>query len=213
MKAWLTRGGADEAAGKSGRPDLLPPRFRQQRKTRHTLVCWAVINLALSAILIASFSAVWATAKRIATDEAQRIEAARPLLRLRDEIRQLEQDLAKHRKACTLVESARPDDSLLQVVAAVTAASQTDDHRLLVDAIGVTLPLEAVGDKATPPDAPDAGLLIDGSVQDKDTLDRWIERLHTSDRLRSIELRQAGRRLLRQSIRVTATPLSTRLLP
>ncbi len=207
--------------------DLLPPSFRYQNRVREVCCGWLTINVALLAIMAGVAAA---TVMRIRGQREMNLQIAStaiPLMDLRRDVVRLQEENSQRNQWCRSIDSSRPDDAALQTLAAITAATQGERQGILVDSIHVRLPIEYPVSAAKRPDWAVAQVVITARVV-SDAVQTWLDRLNQFDRIadaslaspsvseefRGVDLSNVGSISGdRGSIQVTATPLSTRVLP
>ncbi|MEM1069921.1 MAG: hypothetical protein AAGI63_13560, partial [Planctomycetota bacterium] len=198
--------------------DLLPNSFHQSRRVSALFRSWTTVIL----ILLAGFFLVVVESVLTAQRNAHRNEAlaceALPLWDLRETVmaRQVAND--ELQQCCVGLESARPDDSLLQVLAGVALSTESAKGDVIVDALHVRLAVETAHTQTT---STRETLSIKARVKNAAVLQQWIELLESQARLRDITHRFdeesgtaaiTGRSQMLQ-VEITGVPIATRVLP
>ena len=207
--------------------DLLPRSFCYQSRIRQALCGWLTILCALVAILCGVATATAMRTHRTRQMRKQMAAAAIPLLDLRRDVIRLQQENSQRNQWCQAVEASRPDDSLLQTLAAIAAASRGVHHDILIDTLHLRVPIEYPLSAENTPDWAIPLLAITAHVLTDDAVQQWVDRLNRCDRIESAsihaatELAQANASSIGEfrtkqpwgSVQLTAIPLATRVLP
>lgn len=208
-----------------GRIDLLPDWFRNRQRGRRVCANWLTAATML-AILLSGFSAAsWLRVKRQQETRVQMATRAAPILAMRQRSQRWSRQNERRETWCSWAESARPDDSLLQTLAALAAVSHAEPAAVVIDSIEIRLPLEnAVSGPAVPNDssaarddpsaAPAAagGVTLAGRVKSPQFALRLAERLNEQQRIDAAQV-EAVPSERAASLRLTATPVATRVVP
>ncbi len=204
--------------------DLLPPSFHYQIRLRQLRCSWLLTVLILGAVLCGVTAATVLRRHRDQLTHQRIAAAAAPLIELRRDVFSLQEQIESHEKHCRRVEAAKPDDSGLQTLAAIAAASQTGTRDIIVDTLQLRLPIEYPASAKEPPSWALPHLEISARILG-DAEEPWIDRLNSFDRIESASVvtNQFGGngegeddfRLHLESypVRVTAIPNATRVLP
>ncbi len=208
--------------------DLLPPSFRYQHRLRKVLCGWVTLVCLLIAVLIGvTVITIMRTLHENRTNQ-QIASTAIPLLDLRRDVFRLQGDNKQRQQWCRWVESTRPDDSMLQVLAAIAAASQirdpsqTGDQQITVDSVALRLPMEFPISASEPPAWAVPFITIVARPTSLDVVQPWVERLSSFDRIAAAsiaadtnetvsDVRLEKKKI--QSVQLTATPVATRVQP
>lgn len=206
--------------------DLLPPSFRYENRVRQVVCSWLTVICALVAILSGvSVATIFRVHQERQTNQ-QLAATAIPLMDLRRDVCRLQRENNQRDQWCRLADAARPADDLLQTLAAISAASQTPDRAIMIDSLDVRQAIEfPESAKQTPPWA--TGRIVIQARMPAEAIRPWLDRLVSSDRVEAAstatesdfdtnsQLRTESSFLRdeAQPINITATPLSTRVLP
>tara|TARA_R110002049_G_scaffold27321_3_gene94419 strand:+ start:58041 stop:58679 length:639 start_codon:yes stop_codon:yes gene_type:complete len=193
--------------------DLLPQRFREQRQIHRTAYLWSGLSLLSLALLVGTVAALWAHAKNVESQQTQLLADAAPLQVVRQDVIRMQAEVESLRFACTLAESAKPHDELVQLLAALTLASHDFEDSILIDSVDIHLPLESPTDQSSRPDWAKASMKVTADVDNDRTMAQWLDRLNASDRIHEpmIADNDAEQRQLSRSIE--ATPIVIGDLP
>jgi hypothetical protein len=145
-----------------------------------------------------------------------------PLMDLRRDVIRLQQETNQRNQWCRWVDSARPDDSALQTLAAVALASQSETNDIVIDALHLRMPIEfSATAKATPAWAI-PHVSVSARIASPGMVDQWVDQLNAVDRIEAASVVVNDRDSKRDSLQtageinrveLTATPLATRVLP
>lgn len=198
--------------------ELLPPSYRARRNAQRAIHRWSSVILILLTVTLGSAAALWARGQRVTRQNAELVAQAEPIRELRQATRVIEAENLLLEKWCLWVESAKPDDCVLQTLAAVALATQNGDplppqKHLDVQSIEVKLPLEYDLASENPPTwaAPKFSMTV--TANSRDVLMPWNDRLEKTGRLENVKLTAPGGVWHEALIQVNATPLATRTVP
>ena len=190
--------------------ELLPPRFFGRRRAIRVLGIWGFIVVALVAATCGMIVPVWLRGQRIRSNNSRLITEANPLSELRKKTQRMEALNKQQTKWNSWVESAKPDDSLLQTLAAIAHATQPAETEIDIETLEIKLPLEYPESyQPTPPRWAEPRLSINARVKEGKTTLSWIKRLRSSNRIEDIGSQPAAR----GTIQINATPVATRWVP
>jgi hypothetical protein len=192
---------------------LLPPAFNNQRRVSKAICVWSAIICTMLAILGGLAGATALEAERNFQARQQMVAAALPLLDLRGSVLRLSQSNRLRLQWCEWVESARPDGNAFETLAAITTTSQSDGRNIRIDRILIKMPLEYPATDETPPEWAAPQLGITARVNSPGMADQWIRRLNSSDRFTDAEVAAAPLDLANGRVEITASPITTRVLP
>ena len=122
--------------------DLLPEEYRDEVETSRVRGFWI---LAFSLLSIGLGHLVLTDLFRHETNrrfETRLRETIEPVLQIRNEVRRQLTDHSSRRRWIEQVETARPDDSMLQTLAAVAVAIGPNANRVMIDSIDISLATE-----------------------------------------------------------------------
>lgn len=202
--------------------DLLPPSYREQNRARQLFYSWTTVVGALMAILIGVSLATWNQVNHRRQRNRRIASAAIPLLQLRSDVNAMQKHNQQLSSWCDAVESAKPDDDLLQTLAAIASASQPLAEPIVIDSIQLRLATESPPTEDEVPQWARPLLRITTRHRDRQSLDHWLEQLNQKDRIRSASIDLESRKSLQPSrvsfgndfsVTVTANPISTHVLP
>ncbi|NND97055.1 MAG: hypothetical protein HKN47_06990 [Pirellulaceae bacterium] len=192
---------------------MLPESFIKRRQAKQTFFGWSIIVVVLVAMLAGFTTAFWIRGAKLRSQHAQLVQSARPIEDMRRRVAGLKQSNALHQSWIHWIESAKPDDSVLQALLSVNEATRPDIHPIDITAVEIKLALEHDNATGQVPDWAKSRLLISADVQDRDTTDDWLERLRSSDRISKVDLRLTPGMPLQDTIQIVGEPQSTRVLP
>ena len=192
---------------------LLPPRFFARRHNRRVFWLWLFVVVSLSSATIGVLTPVWLRGKRIRTQNARLIAESQPLSDLRRKTQLLQLETARQAKWSLWVESAKPDDSLLQTMAAVAEATKPAESGIEIESLEIQLPLEYPANFQRPPHWAAPQLSLTAQVADGITARGWLARLNASDRIEGASSKLASGSWQGSKIQIDAKPLSTCVLP
>lgn len=204
--------------------NLLPPSFRYQNRLRRVQYGWGTLVCFLLAAFLGITAKTVVHIRHSGQSNQQLAFAAIPLMQLRTDVLRLQEENEQRTRWCRWVESARPDDSMLQVLGAIAVASDSSNQEILVDAVDLRLPIESPADASEPPAWAVSTLSIDARLtsSNADVTRGWVERLESTDRITAVSVsndRKDSAARLRvvdndvKRVHVTATPLATRVHP
>ncbi|MCS7467892.1 hypothetical protein NZK35_14660 [Stieleria sp. ICT_E10.1] len=198
--------------------ELMPPRYRSRRHAEQAFQKWSVVLLVLLSITIGSSVTLWLRGRRTIAKNAVLVEQAQPIAELQRATRLLETENALLEKWCTWVESAKPDDSVAQVLGAVTRATHPGPkvpatQHLDVQSIEIKLPLEYDLSLKEPPSWAVRRVSLAAVANSRDVLMPWNDRLEKSGRLQDVQLTTPAGVWREALIQVSAQPLSSTLVP
>lgn len=193
---------------------MLPDSFIQRRKTKRVLYAWFCVLFTLLALLCGMTTAFYIGAKKTTRKNANLVTQAEPLMQIRHETTKLKQQNLKCGNLCRLVKSARPDDSLLQALAAVSLATAAGENEIDVKTVSIKLGLETPNTAKLVPVWAKPHLQITADVVGQETARAWVERINASSRTSSVELRQTNiGRWIDGTVQVIGESTATRVLP
>lgn len=204
--------------------DLLPPSFRYRHRLRGVLWGWMTFVCFLIAVLLGVTTVVTMRAIQASRVNQQIASTAIPLLDLRRDVIRLQEANKQRQQWCRWVQSAKPDDSMIQVLAAIAAASQTIDQspageqQITVDAVSLRLPIEFPLSAETPPPWAVPFMTIVARPASSALVQPWIERLNSLDRITAASIAEEDddddvTTTGITSVRLTARPVTGRVHP
>lgn len=204
--------------------DLLPPSFRYRHRLRGILCGWVTLVCFLLAVLIGVTAITVMRTVHTNRTNQQIASTAIPLLDLRRDVFRLQEENQRRQRLCRWIQSAKPQDSMLQMLAAIAAASQTGerpqtgDAQITIDTVALRLPVEFPGPATKPPAWAEPFLTIVARPTSIDLVQSWVDRLNSLDRVteasvaaESVEVGSKNGDI--SSVRLTATPVSGRVQP
>ena len=206
-------------AAAAARVDLLPEWFRNRQRGRRICANWVTASVGIT-ILLGCFSlASWMRVKREQQYRQQMAAKAEPILAAQQRCGRWEQQSERRERWCQWVESARPDDALLQTLASVAAVCRSEPGAVVLEAIHIRLPLEAsLSDSATanasPTTVPEASGIVSviGRVESPEIALRLAERLDARERFEAAQVKAIPDGDA-ASLRLGATPVAERVVP
>ena len=198
--------------------ELLPPSYRNAREARSVLTAWMIVATFLFAFFVGSIVALFLRGRATRQRNAELVATAQPLRNLKSEVALIHRRDQLIRKWNQLVESARPDDSLLQVLASVAHAThptengEPEDH-LDVQAIHAKLALEHSSSAEKAPTWAQPKLSLSALANRRAAVTQWSGRLSALDRLTEVETNSPSSFFRQTLVQATAVPRATRVLP
>ncbi|TWU49798.1 hypothetical protein [Rubripirellula reticaptiva] len=207
--------------------DLLPASFGHQQKLRQVRLGYATIIVALIAVFVAAAIATAVRRTQRHRNYQQIAAVAMPLMQLRQQVLQIQSSNEKRMQWIGQVESARPNDDLLQTIDSFAAATADLLPTIAIQTLHIRLPIEyaagpAADSKTTshvsPPSWATPKLDAIASVGADAPIDRWLTQLNQSPRVSSASAigvqsqRDLGDKLDRP-VTIKAMPISTGVLP
>ena len=153
----------------------------------------------------------WLRGKSIKQRHARVAAEAQPLEELRRSVIDIEQRTKQSETWITAIETAKPDDSVLQTLASIAGAT-VEDAMIDVEMVDVQLAIEFPANLTEPPEWAQPRLEITARVSDREVANEWAKRIDLSDRVSSASVRtsiNADDDLLQ----ITGAPQATRVLP
>ena len=191
--------------------ELLPGRYVESRRARRVLVNWSVVVLLVFAALCGVTTSFWLRGNSIRQRHAEVAAAAQPLDQLRQRVFEIERRSKEADAWNVAVGSAKPDDSVLQALAAITNATVEDDS-IDVEMVDVKMAIEFTGDRDETPKWAQQRLEVTARVPDRQKANAWAKRINRSDRIDGASVRTSispDDNLLQ----ITGKPQSARALP
>ena len=212
--------------------NLLPAAFPIRRRGRRACYLWFCVTAALAATLAGVRTTDCYHRQSFRRSEIHVQAVALPIASMRDNAITLKEENRRLRQWCELVETARPDDSLLQTLASVAAAVSSERESVEVTTITVVLPDEHASSATDESDGREPAarsplISITGRVRSAETAKRIAAELESSPRIESVaiadtsrpgeaaeqETTSATKDALRMSMRIDGTPVVARVLP
>ena len=212
--------------------NLLPPAFPIRRRGRRACYLWFCVAAALAATLAGVRTIDCYHRESFRRSEIHVQAIALPIASMRDNAITLKEENRRLRQWCELVETARPDDSLLQTLTSIAAAVSREGESGEVTTIAIVLPDEhaSSGTEESDGRAPATRsplVSVIGRVRSAQTAKRIAAELESSPRIESVaiadtsrpgeaaerEMPSATKDALRMSIRIDGKPVVARILP
>lgn len=202
--------------------DLLPSSYRIRNRVRLLSRSWSAVVMILTAVFIAATAASLLHVHRQNQLHTEIACAALPLRQLRQEATQLRLRNEQRDRWCQLVESAKPDDSALQTIAAIALASQNGNRQILIDAVHLRFEVESAVTEASAGPWTSPTLDIAARATSAAAQQGWFDRLVQLERIDRLtfegasEDEQSAVRLVQDGmlhLQLTGTPLATRVMP
>jgi hypothetical protein len=197
----------------AGSGQLLPPQFFARRHTRRVFCVWFFVVVSLSAAMIGVLTPVWLRGKQIRNQNARMIAESQPLSDLRRKTQLQEVENTRQAQWSQWVESAKPDDSLLQTMAAIAVATKPAESGIEIESLEIHLPLEYPADFQQPPSWAAPRLSLTAHVNDGLTVRAWLDRINASDRIDDARSKLTPGTWQGSRIQIDAKPRSTCVLP
>ena len=112
--------------------NLLPPAIAKTVRLRRVFLAWFVIVSSAFAVLVSTVIVVGLNCQKLRQRNEQLAAAAMPLMDLRRDVIQLRVENERRNQWCDYVETAKPNDDMLQSLTAI--AARTDDA-VLIDTV------------------------------------------------------------------------------
>lgn len=203
--------------------ELMPPRYRTSREAQLTFFSWLTIVAILLTVTSGSAVLIWIKGQQKRISDNRLASIARPIRELKLKADLLEAENALNAKWVQWVSSARPDDSILQIMASVAIAThgdatsdqaiQGEDAHLDVQTIHIKLPLEYSGNAPKPPTWAEPSFSVSAIAKKRSLVMSWSDRLEDIGRLTNVKLNSPAGAWRQAQVQVDAMPLSTRTLP
>jgi hypothetical protein len=194
---------------------MLPREYKLRRRLDNVRYGWVTVVSSLAAIFLVSLYASWRQHRLTTAHQSRLLAAAEPVQELRSTAVSLEQVNETRRRLCRLAESSRPDDSLLQTLAAVSSAVREAGPVIDVLSIHVELPRE--GARASEPGdgaaAPGGAVAVRCRCDRFETAERFSKTLAATGRVESTSVRVDPDKSDSSVTMVIATPLVPTVLP
>ncbi len=199
--------------------DLLPCEFYEEVETNRVRGWWAFV---LTLLLIGFGNLVltdWLRAESSRRYAKLLKDKVAPVLEIRNQALQQSVMNQKLQRWIGHVESARPDDSLVQTLAAVTTAVRTQSREAMVDSIEIALPTEIVAISSAADDSPNAHphtvgkLAIDLRVSQTEIVQQLLARLAEQPRLDDVSVQGDTVAGDGTRLKIYAVPQATRVQP
>ena len=201
----------------SSQYNLLPHAFGQRRQLRKFVFSWLSLNVSLFAILIAVSCAELLQVQQTLTHRQSIIQRAAPLKKLEQTTDQQRSDNHELAISVHLLESVKPDDSLLQTVAAIASGLNKANLKAPIESMHVVLPTEDVMDTDT-----QAAGALEFSMRcgievprNSPKLASMVRLIESSGRTAGLQLKVSDQSesLHNTKAIVTGIPIATRLVP
>jgi hypothetical protein len=193
--------------------ELLPRTYFVRRHAARVLSLWGFIVVSLATTGCGLLVPLWMQGKRTREYHSRLIADAVPLAELRRRTQLMEAENERNAEWCVVLESAKPDDSLLQTLAAIAKATQAAETGIEINSLEIQLPLEYPARYTQPPRWAAPQLSISATVSDGITARKWLERMSASDRIEDTASKLAPGSWDGGMLQVNAHPLTTRWLP
>ncbi len=200
--------------------DLLPEEFRDEVETLRARGFWilafSLLSIGLGHLVLTDLFRHESN-RRFETRLRAKVE---PVLKIRDDARRQLTDLSSRRRWIEQLDTARPDDSLVQALAAVATAVGPDADRVMIDSIEISLATELPASPSSPQSTTEAEqptlvttpTIIIGARSDANASASLVSRLSEQPRIDHVtiepNLNGDGSR-----IQLMGVPRSTRILP
>ncbi|TWT93978.1 hypothetical protein [Stieleria varia] len=198
--------------------DLYPLHYRLLRQAKRAVLLWTAAVFGLAAILIGNLTLQWrANAQQQARDQ-EIVAASSSVNQLRRIVTVLESDNARRRQWVQWVETAKPDDSLLQSLAVVTAAThpatpQNAEQHLDVQRVSIKLPVEYPASADATPNWAQPSLSVVAITKSRGQAMEWMERVAESPRVRQVDVSTPNGKWSEAVAKLSGQPVSTKVLP
>ncbi|WP_143543864.1 hypothetical protein [Rhodopirellula sp. MGV] len=199
--------------------EMIPEDYRLMRDAKRFYVKW-LIGLVLATLLtVGSLLSIWVGRKRLELQNRQILDASQPVEALRGLTSNQVARLAEKQQWLHLVQSAKPDDSLSQVIATLAIATHQSlaesPYAIETRSLSVRLPLENDPDdpKRTATSNGKAEFSVVATVDNRAVISAWKANLKQTDRLHDIQFSTPQIGLSETLVQINATPLSAKLIP
>ena len=193
---------------------MLPKRFSVQRRAKRVMYAWSCILFALFSLFCGVTATFYVHGKKAIRSNEAIVAQATPLLRLKNETTKLKQQNLKIGNWSRSVASARPDDSLLQTLAAVCSATASDVNEIDIKTVHIKLALETPETVTVTPTWAKSQLQITADVVGQQTAQEWVDRINASERTSGVEIQlSAAGKWVDGTIQLIGEPTATRVLP
>jgi hypothetical protein len=199
---------------------LLPSTFVQQQACRKAIQFWSAIIFILLALLSGLASSLWSRSHQASTIHAELITQSEPIYALQNDCVRLQEENEAACQWIDLVDSTKPDDSVLQVLLAIAESTSQSDSPIVVESIDIKLALEYPANDSRPKWAEPTlsvvtTLPIDkqSKTENSETLNKLTKSLVASQRSTEVRWRKTGDEADRVVLRIDGQPIATRVLP
>ncbi|MEO1525940.1 MAG: hypothetical protein AAFX06_10910 [Planctomycetota bacterium] len=198
--------------------ELIPPSFRNARDAKSVLTAWMIVTTFLIAFLLGSLVALFFRGQAMRQRNLRLVADATPLDHLQKTIVLIEQQNETIRQWSSTVETAKPDDSVLQILASVAHATHPDsdaapeDH-LDVQSLHVKLALEHSGPPNKTPNWAQPRFSLSALANTRSSVTQWSGRLSGIDRLAELEMKAPTSFFRQTLVQANAVPRATSVVP
>lgn len=198
--------------------ELMPPSFRNAREAKSVLTAWTIVNTFLLAFLLGSVVAIFLRGQAMRRRNAQLVAEAKPLFQIRNESIFLEKQTRVIERYSESVTTAKPDDSLLQILAAVALATHPTEHidpddHLQVQSVHVKLALEHSSPEGKTPTWAQPRFTMTAMANKPTAVTQWSGRLTGLERLQQLETKAPNSFFRETLVQANAVPRATRVVP
>ncbi|QDT06685.1 hypothetical protein K227x_51010 [Rubripirellula lacrimiformis] len=172
--------------------ELLPPAYRQQRRLQSVQYGWMTVILAMAVIFVAVTITTFVRRQQQFGRHQQLAAESMPLFRLRDDVRVLSAEHDQLQQWCDHVQSALPNDDLLQAMAAVAEATYPLQSTIRMESLHVRVPVEYSVDPAadgtvpsgplSPPDWAKPTIKITARANPS-SVSNWVQNINLNPRI------------------------------
>lgn len=200
---------------------LLPDRFVKRTSARRLFQFWSALLLVLFVVQCGVTIGFWARGQKLQARNADLVMKSKSLRDVQNETVRMEHEIQRRNDWINAIDSAKPDDAVLQTLLAVAAATKPVQDTASVDSIHINLPLEHSADatelnEALPHLAIRATIQIDPDNRtngDLQSITAWVETLNQSERIETAVLQQSLSLSNAQSLEIEGQPRSTKVVP
>lgn len=195
---------------------MLPDLFVQRQSATRVWQFWSAMIFVMLSTLSGIASAFWAQGHKAQTRNANLVALSAPLSELRRESSRLEHENKVCNDWIQIVQSARPDDSVLQSLLAIAESTVDIQNEITIQAVEIKLPLEHSGGTEVPRWA-QPELVIEATARSgrdaKQRVREWVTNLGKSERIVTVSLLRDADDDGQSKIEIVGIPRSTRVLP
>ena len=186
---------------------MLPDTFVQRRRAHRVLYLWSVVLFWLIAILCVLTSFLWVRGRQIRIDRDLLIASSEPVDAMRREVSRLQIENRLRIERAQAVETAKPDDGLLQTLLAIAHATDASKHGLSVTSLSIEMRAESHNKTENNPRT-----VVNARVENKDSAELWEQRISALDRLENVR-RSMENDSASKSVRLTGFTICEKIVP
>ncbi|MCC9601494.1 hypothetical protein LOC67_13135 [Stieleria sp. JC731] len=202
--------------------ELLPSEYRLMRDAKVLRLKWSIALVVAALLTTGSLLSMWVRRQRTTLRNERILAVAKPIGLMKQDTELLVEKNKRLKEQINLVNSAKPDDSLSQVIASIALATdnsipQNSPHSIEALSLAIKLPLEkqlrASGGAKRLDQAEKSELTFVANIHSRDKLSNWKEELLQSPRISNVRMTTPSIGLSKSVIQIDASPLAARVIP